>query len=331
MMRSSCLAALLALVLPGLAQAAAPRAKLFCGVVTEPQDWNKTDLHGDLSPLDTEICRAVATAMFGAPDKLVIQSYSTEPDALAGLHNGLSDMVAGVTPGAQNAAQYGVRFSLPFFQDAQGFMVHKDVDIHAVADISHRKLCYIEDTDNDATVLAWLAARGVRPIPFGFQEEGEMDAAIIDHHCEVTSAYLSKLAEARSIAPDKGNYHFLPDLLVLSPVTAAVDDNALGLAETVDYTISALLQAEFLGVRQGNVMGIGTSADPRMQRLLGQDWATAQGLGLPHDWSRQVIAAVGNYGEIYARSVGPGTELSLPRGLNALWSNGGLLAPLPLR
>jgi general L-amino acid transport system substrate-binding protein len=308
------------------------RGKLNCGVVIEPLDWNKQDLHGSLVPLDTEMCRAVSAALFGVADRYVIQSYNVEQDAITGLEKGASDIAVGVTAQAAAGAR-GVRFSVPIFQDGQGFMVHKAEGIHDVADIAGHKLCYIEDTDNDPTVLAFLASRGVRPIPFGFQEEGEMDAAIMDRHCQLTSAFISKLAEARSTFRNHQDYVFLPDMLTLVPVTIASGGHDPRLAAIVDYTISVLLQAEFLAVTQADARAPTAphAEDKRMQRLTGEDWITAQGLRLPHDWSRKIVAAVGNYGEIYARTLGPGTPFDLPRGLNALWTQGGLMAPLPLQ
>ena len=145
---------------------------LRCGVIAEPLDWNKKDLHGSLVPLDTEMCRAVATALYGAPDHADVQTYNTEQDGLAALHDGKSDIVVGVTPAAGPAARSGLHFSPPVFQDGQGFMVHRAEGIHSIADIAGHKLCYIEDTDNDPTVLSFLAMRGVRPIPFGFPGRG---------------------------------------------------------------------------------------------------------------------------------------------------------------
>jgi general L-amino acid transport system substrate-binding protein len=304
--------------------------RLRCGVITEPLDWNKTDLHGSLAPLNVEICRAIATARYGAPDRLDIQSYSSEEEGLTALHAGKSDIVAGVTPDAGAGQKYALHFSIPFFYDGQGFMVHRAEGIHALADITGHKLCYIEDTDNDAVALNALAARGIKPVRFGFQEEGEMDAAIMDRHCQVTSAYVSKLAEARASFHNHQDYLLLPDLLTLAPVTVAVNARDLRLDGIVDMTLSALLQAEFLGVTAAGASHAPQSGDPRYQRLLGDDYATAAALDLPHDWSRHVIATVGNYAEIYARTVGPGTPLDLPRGLNALWNQGGLMAPLPL-
>jgi general L-amino acid transport system substrate-binding protein len=305
--------------------------RLKCGAIAEPLDWNKNDLHASLAPLDAEMCRAVATAVLGAPDRFDLQSYNSEADGLTGLLQGKSDIVAGVTPNATRAARDGVRFSLPFFQDSQGFMVHRAAGIRTLADMTGHKLCYIDGTDNAAVVLSVLGALHVRPVPFPFQEEGEMDAAIMDLHCQVTSALMSKLAEARATFHNAGDYVFLPDTLALVPVTVAVDGRDARLAAVVDYTISALLQAEFLGGTQASAASAPHTEDPRLQRLLGEDWATAQGLGLAHDWSRRVIEAVGNYGEILDRTVGPGTPFNLPRGLNALWNKGGVLAPLPLQ
>ena len=305
--------------------------RLRCGVIAEPLDWNKQDLHGNLAPLDTEMCRAVATALFGNPDRLDIQTYNTERDGLAALHDGKSDIVAGVTPAAGAAAKSGIHFSSPIFQDGQGFMVLRAESIHGIADITGHKLCYIEDTDNDPIVLAFLAARGVRPIPFGFQEEGEMDAGIMDRHCQVTSAFISKLAEARATLRNAADYVFLPNMLTLVPVTVAARADNSRLSAVVDYTISVLLQAEYLGLTSKTALASSHSEDTRMRRLTGEDWITAQGLDLPHDWPRRVIAAVGNYAEIYDRALGQHSPFHLARGLNALWSQGGLMAPLPLQ
>ena len=319
---------LLFLTLQGTALAA---DHLRCGVITEPLDWNKTDLHGSLAPLEVEICRAIATARDGSADHLEIKRYASEDEGVAAVHAGQLDVAAGITPDFERSQSQSVRTSLAFFEDAQGFMVHRAEGVHGVSHIAGRKLCYIEDTDNDATVLAYLAAHGVRPVPFGFQEEGEMDAAIMDRHCQVASAYLSKLAEARATFHDHKDYVLLPDRLSVAPVSVASAAGNLRLAGIVDATISVLLEAESLGVTRARTPTLSHSEDPRMQRLTGEDYATAAALGLPHDWSRRVVAAVGNYGEVYDRTVGPGTELDLPRGLNALWEQGGVMVPLPLR
>jgi general L-amino acid transport system substrate-binding protein len=305
--------------------------QLRCAMVDEALDWNKTDLHGSLVPLEQEMCHAFAAALFGDASKADIQAYHSEEEALAGLRKGFSDIVVGVTPNTRAAKRFGVTFSLPIFQDGQGFMVHKDSGVHRIADMAGHKLCFIDDTDNDPIALATLARKGVRPVPFGFQEEGEMDAAIMDRHCQVVTAYLSKLAEARASFAEAKDFIILPDIIALAPVAAAADAQDSRLSGIINATISVLLQAEFLEVTQSGMAKLDHSDDPRVQRLTGEDWSTADGLGLAHDWSRHVIAATGNYAEIYNRSIGPGTPTNLPRGLNALWTQGGIMAPLPLQ
>jgi general L-amino acid transport system substrate-binding protein len=304
---------------------------LRCVTIDAALDWNKIDLHGSLVPIEQEFCRALSAALFGDTGPLILQSYHSEQEGLIGLQKGLTDIVIGVTPGVNTAKVFGVRYSQMLFEDGQGFMVHRESGVQTYADMQGRKLCTIDDTDNDPIAMAVLASHGVRPIPFGFQEEGEMDSAIEDRHCEITSAMLSKLAEARSSLRDPKDFIFLPDIVALSPVTAAANAGDDRLIAVMNTTINVVLQAEFLGITQASIAQAGPTDDPRVQHLTGQNWATAQGLGLAHDWSRKVIETVGNYAELYDRTIGPGTAMNLPRGLNALWNHGGLMAPSPLQ
>ncbi len=306
-------------------------ARLRCGLIAEPLDWNKTDLHANLSSLGEIMCRAVAAAMTGDPDKIDFQTYTVEETGLAALQTGQADIVAGVTPGAQSASRFGVLYSMPFFQDPQAIMVHRDEGIRTLADLTGHKLCFIDNTDNDAIAQAALFGQGIHPLPFGFQEEGEMDAAIMDRHCQATTALMSKLAEARATFKNARDYVFLPDALALVPVSFAVAQRDARLQQVANYTISAVLQAEFLGITKEAAPTAKSGEDPRLQRLLGDDNTAALGLGLRQGWSRNVLAAVGNYGEIYDATVGAHSALALPRGPNALWNKGGVMAPLPLQ
>jgi general L-amino acid transport system substrate-binding protein len=306
-------------------------ARLRCGLISEPLDWNKTDLHANLAPLGEQMCRAVAAALTGDAGKVDFQTYSVEETALAALQTGQADILAGVTPGAQSASRFGVLYTMPFFQDPQAIMVHRDEGIHRLADLTGHKLCFIDSTDNDTIAQAALLGMGIHPLPFGFQEEGEMDAAIMDRHCQATTALLSKLAEARATFKSARDFVFLPDVLALVPVAMAVARRDARLQQVANYTISALLQAEYLGVTRASAPAAKAGEDPRLQRLLGDDTAAALGLGLAPGWSRNVLAAVGNYAEIYDATVGAHAALALPRGLNALWNQGGIMAPLPLQ
>jgi general L-amino acid transport system substrate-binding protein len=306
---------------------------LTCGVIAEPEDYTKADLHAPLAPLSAEICKAVAVAALGARAKVALKVYSIELDAEEGLHKGEVDLIVGATPDATSMWHWQISFGPPVFYDAQGFLVRPDAHAASLAQLAGRKVCYIEGTDNEKILLARTVARGIAVIPLPFQEEGEMEDGLAVGHCDAISADLSRLAQARANFPKQiGNDIVLPDLLTLHPAAPAYRQGDAQWASIVDWTIYVLIQAEASGVTQANVAAQRNSEDPVVQRLLGVDWASSRALGLAaHDWSAQVIAVVGNYGEIYARTVGAADGLQLPRGLNALWTEGGLMHPLPVQ
>ena len=304
-----------------------------CGVVSTPEDWNKTDLHGPLTPLSLEICKAVSVAALGAGAKVEVKPYASELEADQGLSTKEVDLVVGVTPDATSMWRWSIAFGPPVFYDGQGVLVRGDVETSSLRDLAGAKVCVIEGTDNEKNLLAHTVARGIAINPLPFQEEGEMDDGLAVRHCDAISAYVSRLAEVKTTYPKQlGHDRILPELLTLSPVAPAYRQDDPQWSMLVDWTVYALIQAEASGVTQTNVAAQTTNEDPIVQRLMGIDWATSRALGLTaHDWAAQVISVVGNYGEIYDRTVGSHGSLNLPRGLNALWTEGGLMRPLPLQ
>ncbi|MFZ1086559.1 MAG: hypothetical protein WAN35_16465 [Terracidiphilus sp.] len=302
---------------------------LRCGVVVAREDWNKVDLHGDLSSLHAEICKAVGIAALGTRAKIDIKIFNSEAEAEEGLSQSRVELVVGVTPSASAAAKWKVAFGPPVFYDGLGVLVWPELPAH-VKDLAGRKLCVIDGTDNDRVLQARAHAGALKMRVSTWQEEGEMDDAMATHWCDAVGAYVTRLAPLRRQYRELVKTRILPELLTLSPVVPAYrrDDAQWGLL--TDWTIHALVQAEASGVTRANVAAQKTSEDPIVQRLLGVDWVTSQALGLPNkDWAATVISAVGNYGEIYQRTVG--ASLELPRGVNALWLDGGLMYALPIQ
>lgn len=306
---------------------------LRCGVVATPEDWNKTDLHGPLAPLDTEICKAVSVAVLGAGARLEVKPYASEAEAEEGLSKTDVDLVVGVSPEATAMWHWRISFGPPVFYDGQGFLVRHDAPVTSIADLAGVRVCFVEGTDNEKVLLARTVARGIAINPMPFQEEGEMDDGLAVRHCDAISAYVSRLAQVKATYPKQlGDDRILPDRLTLSPIAPAYRQGDPQWGMIVDWTIYSLIQAEASGVTRTNVAAARASEDVVVQRLLGIDWATSRALGLPaRDWAAQVIAVVGNYGEIYQRTVGSDSVLRLPRGENALWLNGGLMHPLPVQ
>jgi general L-amino acid transport system substrate-binding protein len=328
---------LLSLGTPALAAATTLDAvrqagKLACGVVSEPEDWTKTDLHRGLAPLGVEICKAVAVAALGEAAKVDVHPYASEREAGEGLKKGDVALALGMTASATAMWQWQIGFGPPVFYDGQSILMRGDAHVATPADLAGLRICFIEGTDNERVLLARTVARKVAIVPLPFQEEGEMDDAMAARHCDAVSAYVSKLAVLRAAYPKQlGGDVILPDLLTLAPVAPSYRQGDAQWGRLVDWTIYALIQAEASGVTRTNVDAMHKSEDPVVQRLLGEDWGAARALGLQdHGWAGTVISVVGNYGEIYDRTVGVHGALHLARGLNALWTQGGLLHPLPV-
>ncbi len=303
---------------------------LDCGVVQGVDDWNGEDVHGNLSALGGEICRAVAVAILGSADGLAIHVFPAEPEAFNALKAGGVQLAVGVSPSATSAMQFGVSFGSPVFYDTQRLMVARQSGIADVSGLRDQLICALDMSPPERTLRDEMTARGIPYSLMAHSEQGELDAAVAVRRCAAGAGMESRLAQSRA------NFHartedfvFLPERWSLSPVVPAYAhaDQAFGLI--VDWTIGALIEAEALGVTRDNVAEAAKREDLRADQLLGHDFATAQALGLARDWAAKVIAATGNYGEIFQRVVGG--PLHLERGLNALWTQGGLMAPMPMK
>ena len=303
---------------------------LDCGTVTAEDDWNKTDLHGDLSALGGDVCRVVAIAILGRTDGLTIHAFPGEPEALTALRAGTIQLATTISPGTTVAAQYDIGFGPPIFYDTQRFLVSRMSNVKRIEDLRDQLICAQDMTQPEQTLRDEMTARGIPYALMAHSEQGEMNAAVAVRHCSAGADMESRLVQSRAgFHALVSDFEFLPERFGLEPVTPAYryGDQIFGLI--VDQTVYALIEAEALGITKENVAASARREDTRAERLLGGDPATGQALGLAPDWAAKVIAAEGNYGEIYARTVGE--PYKLDRGLNKLWTQGGLMRPSPFR
>jgi len=301
-----------------------------CGTVLSLDDWNSEDLHGNLSGLEAEVCRAVAVAIFGDDSGLTIQPFPGEPEALGALKAGAVQLAIGLSPSVSTAVHFGIGFGPPVFYDSLRLMVSKPSGITKLADLRDKLICALDMSEADRVLRDEMTARGIPYALMAHSEQGEMDAAVAVRRCQAGAATESRLVQSRA------NFHaltsdflFLPERFGLYPMVPAYryGDQRFGLL--IDWVVSALIEAEALGITKENVAAALKRKDMRAEQLLGHDFATAQALGLARDWAAKVIAATGNYGEIFQRTTGK--PYHLDRGLNALWTEGGLMRPLPMR
>jgi general L-amino acid transport system substrate-binding protein len=303
--------------------------RLDCAVVAPLEDWNGVDIHGDLSAFESEICRGLAAAVLGDADKVAIHAFPGEPETVLALRAGQVQVAIGLSPSTGVAVAHGVAFGRPVFFDTVRLLTHKDSGVHDAAGLKDRLVCAMDLSFAEVTVQDEMRARGIPLMLQSHSEQGENDAAVAVQRCTAGAGMESRLATSRAkfhgFTP---NFVFLPERWGLSPMVVATrnDDPMWSLA--VDDTIDALIEAESLGVTQANVAQADAREDLGARELTGRDIAISRAFGLPRDWAVRAVGAVGNYGEIFDRTIAQ--PYHLDRGLNALWSAGGLMAPNPL-
>ncbi len=200
--------------------------------------------------------------------------------------------------------------------------------------MSGKKICFIAETNVEESVRAWFAREHLEFVPFPFQEEGEMQAAFATGNCGALAGDRTRLAQNRAALARHGRLvRLLPETISKDPLAAAVPENDRQWAAIVTWVMEALIQAEESGVTQANVkqMRARADSDPDLRFLLGVSHQIGPALGLDEDWVARVIAATGNYGEIYERDLGSGSVLKLPRGENNLRSHGGAMEALAFK
>jgi general L-amino acid transport system substrate-binding protein len=299
---------------------------LNCGVITEPADETKDDTHGDLSAFDGEICRAVAAATHAT---VALHAYPSEALGYAALQHGQIALMVGGTPDPGLARRYNVTYLNPVFFDGQGFMVHRDRGFASLRDLGQKHICFIGTTDAETRLTVATQAAHISIGPFPFEEIGEMEAALVGGGCDAETHDVSRLAADRAGFHGRiADFVILPDRLTLDPLAPVVASGDAEWGRVVDWVTGALVQAEIDGVTRANVDQMRKSPDPTVQTLAGARPGPQWGLFLQPDWSARAIGAVGNYGEIYARTIG---RLGLERGVNRPWTEGGMLWGAPVR
>jgi len=335
-----CAAALLFVtaLTPTLAQPGATLAKikaagsLRCGINTELPEYSTQDAHGNHSAFDQDICKAVAVAVLGANAKFMIVPFQDEEDALKALKSGEIALLATGSSNFINSTNSGIGFSRPIFYDHQGFLVNKTTGITSAKDLAGKKICFLGGSEIEIQLQAYMQRENIKWLPFSFQEEGEMEAAFVTKNCAAVSADVSQLAAERiAFKAMARNFEILPDVIAKDPLAPAYRLDDPQWAAVVDWTVEALIQAEESGVTQSNLAEMMKSNDPVIQRLLGTQRGYWPFINLDDTFVARVIEAVGNYGELFERTLGSGSSMKLPRGPNNLWTRGGLMYALPIR
>lgn len=300
---------------------------LRCGVLSEPDDWGKDDVHAALPELGRDMCRAVAAAVLGSADKVEVVDAPSEQYGFKDLQAGKIDLLLGAAPSPAAGVAFGVSFARPVYLDGDALMVHRDSGIRSFADIADRSVCYVMDTEAAAVLDAEAGRRHIAFKHWAFEENGELLAAVVGRSCDAYFNSATRLAEART------NFHaripdfdILPERYSVLPLSPAVASGDPAWSEVVDAVAAVPLQAEAAGVDRAHADALRASPDPLLRPLGG----TLVGIDpsvIDAGWAARAVAAAGNAAEIFERDLGAGSDLKLPRGASALWTQGGLMVP----
>ena len=303
-----------------------------CGVSQGVPGFSNPDEAGVWSGIDVDVCRAVAAAIWGDADK-VKYTPLTAKERFTALQSSEIDVLSrNTTWTLVRDTALGLDFAGVNYYDGQGFMVRKDLGISSAMELDGASVCTNIGTTTELNMADFFRTNGLSYEPVAFEKADEVVAAYDEGRCDAYTTDRSGLAAQRVKLADPSAHMILPETISKEPLGPVVrhGDNQWG--DVVRWSLFAMLEAEEYGVNSGNVDDLrANTTNPVIKRLLGVEGNTGESLGLPNDWAYNIVKQVGNYAESYDRNVGPDTPVGLARGVNALWKDGGIQYPMPVR
>ncbi|HET7097433.1 MAG TPA: amino acid ABC transporter substrate-binding protein [Casimicrobiaceae bacterium] len=308
------------------------RGELVCGVNTNLAGFSSADSQGNWTGLDVDICKAIAASILGDAKKVKWVPLNASQRFTA-LQSGEVDLLSrNTTWTLTRDASLGLEFTGITYFDGQGFMVPVKSKVTSAKQLKGATVCVQSGTTTEKNLNDYSKANNLGMKPVVFETFEATNKAYFAGRCQAYTTDASGLASIRNKEADKPDDHLiLPELISKEPLGPAVRRGDDEFFTIVKWVVFALLEAEEYGITQANVDQMKASTDPVVGRILGTAEDTGKLLGLDKDWAYRPLKAVGNYGEIFERNVGPKSPLKLPRGANNLWSKGGLQYAPPVR
>lgn len=307
------------------------RGTLNCGVNPGLPGFSEQGADGRWSGFDVDYCRAIAAAVLGDADAVTFVPLTTR-DRFRELQSGAVDVLVRDTAWTMaRDTSYGLVFAGVNYYSGIGFMAPRALGVDSALQLTGARVCVERGSAAETKVGEFFAARGMAFEAVAVADGEAMKAAYAGGACNVATGELIALNTMRLALPQPGEHVVLPDIAAKEPYGPVVlqgDDRWFSVVKWVHF---ALLNAEELGVTSQTIDGLLDAPNEEIRNLLGTNGAFGEGLGLSNDWAQKAIRAVGNYGEIFDRDLGAGSEFGISRGLNALWTNGGLQFAPPVR
>ncbi len=335
------IAAALAALLPAAAWAQAPagptlasvrsRGVLQCSASVGTPGFGMFDRQGIFQGLDADTCRAVAAVVFGDATKVKFNVLNGAQRVTA-LQTGQVDVtIETLTWSQSREASAGLQFTTENFYDGQSFLVRKSSNITDANQLAGAAICVVSGSTSELNLQDWARHNKIDYRPVVYAAQDETRTAYENGRCDAITTDSSQLAAIRSILTHPEDSTVLGIRISKEPLGPAVRKGDDQWFDIVRWTVFALINAEELGITQANVDAMTQSDIPAVRRLLGTEGDYGHFMGVDNKWAYNAIKAVGNYGEIYNRHFGPGTQIDLPRKINNLWDQGGIMYAPPVR
>src|SRR5215470_10527058 len=308
------------------------RGTLVCGVSTGFAGFSIPDSQGNFKGLDVDYCRALAAGVLGDPAKVRYVALTAQ-NRFTALQSGEIDVLyRNSTQTFLRGVTLGLRQGPVNFYDGQGFVVKKDLGVKDLKSLNGATVCVAQGTTHEVTLGDYGRANNIDWKPLVFDRVDTMYQTFFGGRCDAMTQDASALAGAVATAsPNPADYVILPQTISKEPLGPFTRNGDEVWSDIITWLHYGLIEAEELGVTQANVEEMAKSTTPAVQRLLGASGDLGSRLGLDNKWLVTAIKATGNYGEIFERNVGKGSPLKLDRGLNGLWSKGGLMYAIPFK
>ena len=307
------------------------RGEVFCGVNAGLPGFSIPDEKGNWTGFDVDFCRAVAAAIFDDPKRAKFIPLDAN-ERFKELQSRKVDILSrNSTWNMSREENYDLYFPAVAYYDGQGFMLPRSRNIDSALDLNGSKVCVQDGTTTVLNLADYFRTNNMKYEEMKFPQLDQAVKAYQDGKCDTFTADISQLYALRLNMPKPEDNVILPDVISkepLAPVVRQRDDDWMMI---VKWTLYAMINAEELGVTSKNIDEALKSKKPDVMRLVGNEGNYGPDLGLSKDWAVRIIKHVGNYGEVYDRNVGEGSQLKIPRGLNQLWNNGGIQYAPPIR
>lgn len=332
----SILTAIVFITTSGLAVAATldevkARGYIIAGVNGSVFGFSMPDDKGEWKGLDVETARAMAAAVFGDAGKVKFTALTAVQRLPALQSKEIDVLVRNTTQTLTRETTNGLNFVHVNFYDGQGFLVPKKLGVKSAKELDGATVCVLPGTTTEMNAADFFRKNNMTWKPVVIEQTAELSKAFFSGRCDSLTSDASQLAAHRSVATNPDDYMLLPEIISKEPLAPVVRHGDDQWYDIVNWTVMALIQAEEFGITSKNVDKMLKSNDPQIKRFLGATPGMGKALGLDEKWAYNIIKLVGNYAEIFERNVGPDTALKLDRGLNALWTDGGLMYPAPFR